>query len=51
MPTSAVSWSRAELGILAGIEDEVKVKADEAMFTNPDEVEEFVEKPGWIRWQ
>ena len=27
-----------ELGILAGIEDEVKVKADEAMFTNPDEV-------------
>lgn len=35
-----------ELGILAGIEDEVKVKADEAMFTNPDEVEEFVEKTG-----
>ncbi len=35
-----------ELGKLAGIEDEVKVKADDAMFTNPDEVEEFVEKTG-----
>ncbi len=35
-----------ELGKLAGIEDEVHVKADDAMFTNPAEVEEFVSKTG-----
>ena len=35
----------AELGKLAGIEDDVKVKADDAQFTNPGEVQEFVEKP------
>ncbi len=35
-----------ELGKLAGIEDDVKVKADDAMFTNPDEVEEFVSRTG-----
>lgn len=36
----------AELGRLAGIEDDVKVNADDAMFTNPAEVEEFVTKTG-----
>ena len=35
-----------ELGKLAGIEDDVHVHADDAMFTNPDEVEEFVSKTG-----
>lgn len=35
-----------ELGKLAGIEDDVKVHADDAMFTNPDEVEAFVTKTG-----
>ncbi|MBQ8306339.1 MAG: class II fructose-1,6-bisphosphate aldolase [Blautia sp.] len=36
----------AELGTLAGIEDAVSVDADKAMFTNPDEVEEFVKRTG-----
>lgn len=35
-----------ELGKLAGIEDAVHVKADDAMFTDPSEVEEFVTKTG-----
>ena len=35
-----------ELGKLAGIEDDVKVSAEDAMFTNPDEVEEFVSRTG-----
>ncbi len=35
-----------ELGKLAGIEDDVNVKAEDASFTNPDEVEEFVTKTG-----
>ena len=35
-----------ELGKLAGIEDDVNVSADDAMYTNPAEVEEFVEKTG-----
>ncbi len=35
-----------ELGTLAGIEDDVKVAADAAMFTNPAEVEEFVTRTG-----
>lgn len=35
-----------ELGKLAGIEDDVNVSADDAMFTNPAEVEEFVTKTG-----
>ncbi|MDP0493141.1 MAG: class II fructose-bisphosphate aldolase [Fusobacterium sp. JB021] len=34
----------AELGVLAGIEDEVE--AEEHIYTNPDEVEEFVGKTG-----
>lgn len=36
----------AELGKLAGIEDAVHVKDDDAMFTDPAEVEEFVTKTG-----
>lgn len=35
-----------ELGKLAGIEDAVHVKEDDAQFTNPDEVEEFVRRTG-----
>ena len=34
----------AELGTLAGIEDAVNVAAEDAAFTNPEEVAEFVEK-------
>lgn len=35
-----------ELGKLAGIEDEVKVSAENALYTDPAEVEEFVTKTG-----
>lgn len=35
-----------ELGKLAGVEDDVKVDSDDAMYTNPAEVEEFVTKTG-----
>jgi fructose-1,6-bisphosphate aldolase, class II, various bacterial and amitochondriate protist len=35
-----------ELGKLAGVEDDVKVNAEDAMYTNPAEVEEFVSKTG-----
>ncbi|MEG0853473.1 MAG: class II fructose-1,6-bisphosphate aldolase [Angelakisella sp.] len=35
-----------ELGQLAGIEDDVNVSADDANYTNPAEVEEFVTKTG-----
>lgn len=35
-----------ELGKLSGIEDDVNVSADDAMYTNPDEVEEFVARTG-----
>jgi len=35
-----------ELGQLAGIEDDVNVSAEDAAFTNPAEVEEFVTKTG-----
>lgn len=35
-----------ELGKLAGIEDEVKVKAEDASYTRPEEVEEFVSRTG-----
>ncbi|MBR6427540.1 MAG: class II fructose-1,6-bisphosphate aldolase [Clostridia bacterium] len=35
-----------ELGRLAGIEDDVKVKAEDSSYTRPDEVEEFVTKTG-----
>ena len=36
----------AELGALAGIEDEVQVSAEESHYTRPEEVEEFVAKTG-----
>jgi len=36
----------AELGTLAGIEDEVHVKAEDSSYTNPDDVEEFVGRTG-----
>ena len=35
-----------ELGKLAGIEDDVKVSAEDASYTRPEEVEEFVSKTG-----
>ena len=36
----------AELGSLAGIEDEVNVSAESASYTRPEEVEEFVSRTG-----
>jgi len=36
----------AELGKLAGIEDEVNVSAEDAKFTDPDQAVEFVERSG-----
>lgn len=36
----------AELGTLAGIEDDVKVKAEDSSYTKPEEVEEFVDRTG-----
>ena len=36
----------AELGKLAGIEDDVNVSADDAMFTDPAQAEEFVRRTG-----
>ena len=36
----------AELGALAGVEDEVNVSADSAHYTRPEEVEEFVTRTG-----
>ena len=35
-----------ELGRLAGVEDDVKVAADDALYTDPAEVEEFVSRTG-----
>ena len=34
----------AELGTLAGVEDDVKVSAEDSSYTHPEEVEEFVTK-------
>lgn len=36
----------AELGKLAGIEDDVNVAEDDAMYTDPEQAKEFVEKTG-----
>ena len=36
----------AELGSLAGVEDEVQVSAEDSSYTRPEEVEEFVAKTG-----
>ena len=35
-----------ELGTLAGVEDDVKVSAEDSSYTHPDEVEEFVSRTG-----
>ena len=35
-----------ELGTLAGVEDDVKVAAEDSSYTRPEEVEEFVERTG-----
>ena len=35
-----------ELGTLGGVEDDVKVAAEDALYTNPDQVEEFVSRTG-----
>ena len=35
-----------ELGTLAGVEDDVKVSAEDSSYTRPEEVEEFVSKTG-----
>ena len=36
----------AELGTLAGVEDDVKVKAEDSSYTRPEDVQEFVERTG-----
>jgi fructose-bisphosphate aldolase class II len=36
----------AELGTLAGVEDEVNVSAEDSSYTRPEEVQEFVERTG-----
>ncbi|WP_125116179.1 class II fructose-1,6-bisphosphate aldolase [Agathobaculum sp. Marseille-P7918] len=36
----------AELGTLAGVEDDVKVSAEDSSYTHPEEVEEFVSRTG-----
>jgi fructose-bisphosphate aldolase class II len=36
----------AELGTLAGIEDEVKVKSEDSSYTRPEDVQEFVTRSG-----
>lgn len=36
----------AELGKLAGVEDDVNVSEDDAMYTNPDEAVDFVKRTG-----
>ena len=36
----------AEIGTLAGIEDEVNVKAEDSSYTRPEDVQEFVERTG-----
>ena len=36
----------AELGTLAGVEDEVSVSAEDSSYTHPDDVQEFVESTG-----
>ena len=36
----------AELGVLAGVEDDVKVHADDATYTNPDQALDFIQRTG-----
>ena len=44
--TYLIKLVEAELGTLAGVEDDVKVKAEDSSYTRPEEVEEFVTKTG-----
>ena len=44
--SSQIAQLEAELGTLAGIEDEVVVAEGHASYTRPEEVEEFVSKTG-----
>ncbi len=37
----------AELGTLAGVEDDVNVSAEDSSYTRPEDVQEFVERTGW----
>ncbi|MCH3973357.1 MAG: class II fructose-1,6-bisphosphate aldolase [Oscillospiraceae bacterium] len=36
----------AELGTLGGVEDDVSVESDKAMYTDPDQVQDFVKRTG-----
>ena len=36
----------AELGVLAGVEDDVQVHADDATYTNPDQAVDFIQRTG-----
>ena len=36
----------AELGVLAGVEDEISASSDDARYTNPEQAKEFVERTG-----
>ena len=38
--------AEAELGTLAGVEDDVQVSAEDSSYTNPDQVEDFVTRTG-----
>ena len=46
MPTTTAVVVEGELGRLAGIEDDVKVSAEDSSYTRPEEVEEFVSRTG-----
>ena len=46
MRTIAASSQKGELGRLAGVEDELKVKKEDSSYTRPEEVNEFVAKTG-----
>jgi Fructose/tagatose bisphosphate aldolase len=39
----------AELGMLGGVEEDIKVDEGHACLTNPDEAVEFVKQTGWTR--
>ena len=44
MPTTG-RCGRGRLGRLEGVEDDVKVSAEDSSYTDPDQVEEFVSAP------
>lgn len=39
-------WVEAELGRLAGVEDDVNVSEEDSIYTDPDEAKDFVERTG-----